>query len=68
MANWFIQSGMPFYVIANKKDKLKKSQIEPSINLISETLNVPKEIIIPFSAEKGIGKDEVVKIIQNSFE
>ena len=68
MANWFIQSGMPFYVIANKKDKLKKSQIEPSINLISETLNVPKEIIIPFSAEKGNGKDEVVKIIQNSFE
>ncbi len=68
MADWFIQSGMPFYVIANKSDKLKKSQIEPSIELISETLNVPKEIIIPFSAEKGSGKEELVRVIQNSLE
>ncbi len=68
MAEWFIQSGMPFYVIANKSDKLKKSQIEPSLDLISETLNIPKQIIIPFSAEKGEGKDDVVRIIQNSFE
>jgi len=68
MAEWFIQSGMPFYVVANKKDKLKKSQIEASVELISETLNVPKEIIIPFSAEKGDGRDELVRIIQNSFE
>lgn len=68
MADWFIQSGMPFYVVANKEDKLKKSQIEASIALISETLNVPKEIIIPFSAEKGSGKEELVRIIQNSLE
>ncbi len=68
MAEWFIQSGMPFYVVANKEDKLKKSQIEGAISLISETLNVPKEIIIPFSAEKGNGKDELVRIIQNSLE
>ncbi len=68
MAEWFIQSGMPFYIVANKEDKLKKSQIEGAISLISETLNVPKEIIIPFSAEKGSGKDELVRIIQNSLE
>lgn len=68
MAEWFIQSGMPFYVVANKEDKLKKSQIEGAISLISETLNVPKEIIIPFSAEKGSGKDELIRIIQNSLE
>lgn len=68
MANWFLQSGMPFYIVANKHDKLKKSQIEPAIDLIAETFNVPKGIIIPFSAEKGTGKDELVKIIMNSLE
>ena len=26
MANWFLQTGMPFAIIANKHDKIKKSQ------------------------------------------
>ncbi len=68
MANWFIQSEMPFYVIANKLDKLKKSQVSEALKLISDTLNIPIEIIIPFSAEKGAGKDELVRVIQNSLE
>lgn len=68
MADWFIQSGMPFYIVANKMDKLKKSQIEPAIELIADTFNVPKGIIIPFSAEKGLGRDELVRVIQNSLE
>ena len=68
MAEWFLQSGMPFYIIANKLDKLKKSQVEPAINLIAETFNVPVGIIVPFSAEKGTGRDDVVRIIQNSLE
>lgn len=68
MAEWFLQAGMPFYIIANKLDKLKKSQVEPAINLIAETFNVPVGIIVPFSAEKGTGRDDVVRIIQNSLE
>ncbi len=68
MAEWFIQSGMPFFVVANKVDKLKKSQIDGAISLISETLNVPKTLLIPFSAEKGTGRDELVRIIMNSME
>lgn len=68
MAEWFINSGFPFYIIANKMDKLKKSQIEPAIELISETFDLPKEIIIPFSAEKGLGRDELVRVIQNALE
>ena len=68
MADWFIQSGMPFYIVANKLDKLKKSQVEPAIQLIADTFNVPRGIIVPFSAEKGTGRDELVRIIQNSLE
>ena len=62
MANWFLQSGCPFVVVANKMDKLKKSELEPNLKTIREDLNLPDEvIIIPFSAEKGNGREELVK-------
>ena len=62
MANWFLESGCPFVVVANKMDKLKKSELEPNLKTIREDLNLPDEvIIIPFSAEKGNGREELVK-------
>ena len=64
MAQWFKASGKPFVVVANKLDKLKKSEIEPNLTLIRETLELPDEVeIIPFSAEKGTGKQELLDII-----
>ena len=64
MANWFLQTGMPFAIIANKHDKIKKSQLEGSLQTIRETLHLPEEIpVIPFSAEKGTGRDEVLALI-----
>ena len=62
MANWFLESGCPFVVVANKMDKLKKSELEPNLKTIREDLNLPDEVtIIPFSAEKGNGREELVK-------
>ena len=64
MAQWFIQSGCPFVVVANKLDKLKKSEIQPNLATIREDLELPEGTqIISFSAEKGDGKDELVKRI-----
>ena len=64
MADWFIQSGCPFVVVANKMDKLKKSELEPNLVTIREDLELPEgTVIIPFSAEKGNGKDELVRLI-----
>ncbi len=64
MAQWFIQSGCPFVVVANKMDKLKKSELEPNLVTIREDLELPEGTpIIPFSAEKGNGRDELVKLI-----
>jgi GTP-binding protein len=64
MAQWFINSGCPFVVVANKLDKLKKSEIEPNLQTIREDLELPENCaVIPFSAEKGTGKDELVKYI-----
>lgn len=64
MARYFIESGYPFVVVANKLDKLKKSEIEPNLKTIREDLELPDECpIIPFSAEKGTGRDDLVKLI-----
>ena len=68
MAEWFKNSGCTLVVVANKLDKLKKSEIEPNMQRIRETLALPEEVLlIPFSAEKGQGREallaEIVKLI-----
>lgn len=64
MARWFMDAGCPFVVVANKMDKLKKSELLPNLQLIREDLELTEECpVIPFSAEKGDGRDELVKLI-----
>ena len=66
MAQWFKSSGCPMVVVANKCDKLKKSEIEPNMALIRETLELTEDtVLIPFSAEKGNGKDALMSEILN---
>ena len=38
MAQWFKDTGCPFVVVANKLDKLKKSEIEPNLQRVREVL------------------------------
>ena len=69
MARWFLDSGCPFVVVANKLDKVKKSQIEGNIQVIRQDLELPDECpVIPFSAEKGDGKDELLRMILKTVE
>ncbi len=64
MARWFLDSGCPFVVVANKLDKVKKSQIEGNLKTIREDLELPEDCsVVPFSAEKGDGKDALLKMI-----
>lgn len=64
MANWFKESGCPMVVVANKMDKLKKSELAPNLATIREDLELPESCpVIPFSAEKGDGRDALVRRI-----
>ena len=50
--------------MANKLDKLKKSEIEPNLQLIRDTLELEEQdCLVPFSAEKGTGKNELLSAI-----
>ena len=61
MAQWFKNSG--------KLDKLRKSDIEPNLARIRETLELDGDVkVIPFSAEKGDGKQELLNLILDHAE
>jgi len=69
MAQWFLDTGCPFVVVANKLDKLKKSEIVPNLQRIRDILCLPEKCaVVPFSAEKGTGRDELLKIIEGTAE
>ncbi|MDD6643212.1 MAG: ribosome biogenesis GTP-binding protein YihA/YsxC [Firmicutes bacterium] len=64
MAELFQSTGCPFLVVANKLDKMKKSEIEPNMQCIRQTLRLSEEtMLLPFSAEKGTGRNELVRAI-----
>lgn len=69
MAQVFLSADRPFLVVANKLDKLKKSEIEGSAALIRETLELPETVpLILFSAEKGEGKEALMGHILSELE
>lgn len=64
MIECFKQSGKPFIVVANKLDKLKKSEIEPNLLQIRTTLQLDDSVkVIPFSAEKKLGRTELLSLV-----
>jgi len=67
MSHWFKASGCNMVVVANKIDKVKKSQIEQNIKVIRETLELYDDTeIIPFSAEKGTNRNVLLTEIENA--
>ena len=64
MAQWFKDTGRPMVVVANKLDKLKKSEIQPSLDRVRLTLELEEDVpVIPFSAEKGDGRQDLLNVI-----
>lgn len=64
MIECFKMSGKPFIVVANKLDKLKKSEIEPNLLRIRTTLQLDDSVkVLPFSAEKKFGRCELLSLV-----
>ena len=69
MAGWFYDAECPLAVAANKLDKLKKSEIEPNLERIRETLDLREgDGLIPFSAEWGDGKEQLIALLRAMLE
>ena len=64
MARWFLDAGCPFLVLANKLDKVKKSELAENLTIIRRDLELPEGTpLIPFSAEKGDGREDLARAI-----
>ena len=67
MSQWFNASGCRMIVVANKIDKVKKSQVEYNITVIRDTLELRDDtLIINFSAEKGTNRNILLSEIENA--
>ena len=65
MLEWFRQTGCPLTVVANKLDKLKKSERDACIRTVAETLELTEDdVLIPFSAEDGTGRDALLRRLE----
>ncbi len=69
MSDFFLTTDKPYVVVANKLDKLKKSEVEGNLQRVRDTLELPETVpVIPFSAEKGDGKQALLELIFNHME
>lgn len=66
MYEWMLNQGFKPIIIATKKDKISKNQVESHVQRIRKVLKVePGTIIIPFSAETKEGKEEIWNLIDS---
>ena len=64
MLNYLSQTELPFAIVATKADKLNKTEREKALVALATHPAIPTDTpVIPFSALKGEGKEEVWKII-----
>ena len=65
MAALFRDTQCPMLIVANKVDKLKKSELMPNLERIRVDLELSEQTpVIPFSAEKGTGREALVREIE----
>lgn len=66
MYQWIVDNGFSPVIIATKADKIKRSQLDKSVKIIKETLNIrPGTIVIPFSSETKAGREDVYELLDN---
>ena len=64
MLSYLSQTDLPFAVVATKADKLNKTERQKALDALATHPAIPEGTpVIPFSALKGEGKEEVWKII-----
>lgn len=64
MYEWIVYQGYDPIIVATKLDKIKRSQIQKSVKMVKEGLNVkPGTKIIPYSALTKQGRDEIWELM-----
>lgn len=65
MYEYIKTTNKPYIIIANKADKIAVTKVDEAIFEIKKELNInPEEIILPFSSERKIYKEDVWKEVE----
>lgn len=65
MHEWLRSRGVPVLVVATKADKVSRGQWSQHLSRIAQSLGILDwHVILPFSAETGIGADELHSAIE----
>lgn len=67
MRSFFLSVGVPFITVANKADKLKKSEIDPCISRFRRMLDLDDaDLLLPYSCISGTGRGELLSFIEKN--
>ena len=65
--NTFLRSsGLSFYVIATKLDKISRAQRLPCLTVLYRTLSVQPWQVLPYSSETGEGREKLLELINKA--
>lgn len=59
---------IPFMIVMTKVDKLAKSKVPQAASAVAKEFGVRREMIIPFSSETGVGKENLLDYIESVIE
>lgn len=65
MLDYLAENEIPAILVLTKTDKITRSELNNSINKISQELRYNKDLIIPTSANKKQGVENISKILEN---
>ena len=68
LLDFLAECGVPVTVVATKIDKLRANDVQPSLLRLRESLNLPDDQPLPFSATTGTGKKKLWQRIQAECE
>lgn len=66
MINYIRDSGKRYIVIASKSDKIAKTKVQTYVDDIAKELEIPDDLIFPFSSETKFNLETIWDVIEES--
>jgi len=64
MIQWLRKRELEYRAVVTKSDKLKRGALNKSLRAIQEKLSIDDELLVPFSAKTGLGRDTMIHWFQ----
>ncbi len=68
MVNYLRHYEIPFHVVATKADKVSRPERARCVQQVCRTLAVQPWQVIPFSAVDGMGRDQILELLERQVE